>query len=145
TENRSLLELLHCDYTFINERLAKHYDLPPVEGDEFVRVDDPQGRRSGLLGLGGVHLATSFPARTSPVLRGAWVLETLLGTPVPAPPPDIQELRVKKKGDKQSLRAKLEQHRANPACAACHNIIDPIGFGLDNFDVLGRWREKDGD
>ncbi|MEW4566184.1 DUF1592 domain-containing protein [Bremerella sp. JC770] len=142
-ENRSILEFLDADYSFLNDRLAKHYGLPQVKGRKLRKVEVPNGQRGGLLGLGGVHMVTSYPQRSSPVLRGAWVLETLLGTPVPSPPADIPALPKKVSSkDPKTFREKLEKHRDNPSCAACHDLIDPIGFGLDNYDLLGRWRDK---
>ncbi|PQO33484.1 hypothetical protein C5Y96_11640 [Blastopirellula marina] len=142
-ENRSILDFLDCDYSFLNDRLAKHYDLPVVKGRELRKVEVTNGQRGGLLGLGGVHMVTSYPQRSSPVLRGAWVLETLLGTPVPSPPADVPALPKKvNEKDPKTFREKLEKHRDNPSCAACHDLIDPIGFGLDNYDLLGRWRDK---
>jgi len=142
-ENRSILEFLDADYGFLNDRLAKHYGLPQVKGRQLRKVDVANGQRGGLLGLGGVHMVTSYPQRSSPVLRGAWVLETLLGTPVPSPPADIPALPKKVSSkDPKTFREKLEKHRDNPSCAACHDLIDPIGFGLDNYDLLGRWRDK---
>ncbi|MFN3148903.1 DUF1592 domain-containing protein [Bremerella sp.] len=142
-ENRSVLEFLDADYSFLNDRLAKHYGLPQVKGRELRKVEVTNGQRGGLLGLGGVHMVTSYPQRSSPVLRGAWVLETLLGTPVPSPPADIPALPKKvSEKDPKTFREKLEKHRDNPSCAACHDLIDPIGFGLDNYDLLGRWRDK---
>lgn len=142
-ENRSILEFLDADYSFLNDRLAKHYGLPQVKGRSLRKVDVTNGQRGGLLGLGGVHMVTSYPQRSSPVLRGAWVLETLLGTPVPSPPDDIPALpkKVSSKSAK-TFREQLEKHRDNKSCAACHDLIDPIGFGLDNYDLLGRWRDK---
>jgi len=142
-EDRSLLELITADYSFINDRLAKHYGIKDVKGRQFRKYDYTEGRRGGLLGMGGVHLLTSYPNRTSPVLRGGWVLETLLGTRVPAPPADVPELKKPKKGEKLTLRQQLEKHREQASCAACHNLIDPVGFGLEHFDVLGRWRDKE--
>lgn len=142
-EDRSLLELISADYSFINHRLAKHYGIDDFEGKPFRKYEYTDGRRGGLLGMGGVHLLTSYPNRTSPVLRGGWVLETLLGTRVPAPPADVPELKKPKKGEKLTLRQQLEKHREQASCAACHNLIDPVGFGLEHFDVLGRWREKE--
>ncbi|WP_417391621.1 DUF1592 domain-containing protein [Gimesia sp.] len=143
-DNRSLLEIIDADYAFLNQRLAKHYDVDGVKGREFRKVTVKDGRRGGVLGLGGVHMLTSYPKRTSPVLRGAWVLETLLGTPVPSPPPGVPPLK-EKSGDnkKRSIRQILEAHREHATCAACHDIIDPIGFGLENYDLFGRWREKE--
>lgn len=157
-ENRSLLELIDSDYVFVTARTAKHYGIEGIKGEirksgwddptqpvgEYHRVPVPDGKRGGVLGLGAVHMITSFPNRTSPVLRGAWVLDTMLGVRVPAPPPDIPKLeQTQKKKKDASLRAVLEQHRANTTCAACHNLIDPIGFGMENYDVLGQWRDTD--
>ena len=138
--NRSLLELIESDYAMLNAKVAKHYNIKGVKGSHFryVKVDGIQ--RGGVLGLGGVHMVTSFPHRTSPVLRGAWVIETILGTPVPAPPENVPELKKKNKKQKLTIRQIFEKHRENDACAACHNLIDPIGFGLENYDLLGRWR-----
>lgn len=143
-ENRSVLDLLTADYTFVNERLALHYGIPNVRGDQFRRVtlEDPQ--RWGLLGKGGVLMATSYANRTSPVLRGKWILENVLGTPPAAPPPDVPALKENVPGVKaQSVRQILEQHRANPACATCHRIMDPLGFSLEVFDVTGAYRTSD--
>ena len=144
-EDRSLLEFLDSDYTFMTERLARFYQVEDeieVAGEGFRRVNWADARRGGVLGLGAVLAMTSHFGRNSPVLRGAWVLETLLGTPVPTPPPDIPPLG---EGDNDesglSERQKLTKHREDPSCAACHNLIDPIGFGLENFDWLGRWRD----
>ncbi len=142
-ENRSILDFIDADYSFLNDRLAKHYGLPQVKGRQLRKVEVTNGQRGGLLGLGGVHMVTSYPQRSSPVLRGAWVLETLLGTPVPSPPADIPALPKKVSSkDPKTFRQKLEKHRDNPSCAACHDLIDPIGFGLDNYDLLGRWRDR---
>jgi hypothetical protein len=144
-DNRSLLELISADYTFLNGRLAAYYGIPGVNGDAFRRVDITDGRRGGVLGLGAVHMLTSPGTRTSPVLRGSWVLGTLLGTPVPAPPPNVPSLDNAGGGKKGqlSLRDKLALHRADATCAACHNVIDPIGFSLDHYDRIGRWRDVD--
>ena len=143
-ENRSILELIDSDYTFLTERLAKHYGMEGVKGKEFRKVALNNGQRGGVIGMSGVHMLTAFPNRTSPVLRGAWVLETMLGSHVPSPPPDVPSLdSVTKKEKKLTLRQALEKHRDNPSCAACHNMIDPIGFGMENYDILGRWRDKD--
>ena len=144
-DDRSVLDLLRADYTFLNARLAEHYGIPDVYGSHFrrMRVSDPA--RQGLLGHGSVLTATSYANRTSVVLRGKWVLETLLGAPPPAPPPNVPPLP---ESDGQSaptsLREKMEQHRANPVCASCHANLDPLGFALENFDAVGRWRETDG-
>ncbi|QDT96552.1 hypothetical protein V144x_20100 [Gimesia aquarii] len=143
-KNRSLLEIVDANYAFLNQRLAKHYGVEGVKGRKFRKVSITDGKRGGVLGLGGVHMLTSYPKRTSPVLRGAWVLETLLGTPVPSPPPGVPPLKEKsKQNKKRSIRQVLEAHREHATCAACHDIIDPIGFGLENYDLFGRWREKE--
>lgn len=144
-DNQSLLELISADYTFLNRRLADYYGIGGVQGEEFRRVILTDGRRGGVLGLGAVHMLTSPGTRTSPVLRGSWVLGTLLGTPVPAPPPNVPALDGAggKKSRSLSLREKLAIHRADATCAACHNVIDPIGFSLDHYDRLGRWRDVD--
>ena len=146
-ENRSLLELLDSDYAFLTERLAKFYEVEDeveVQGNGFQKVEWTSQRRGGVLGLGAVLAMTSHFQQNSPVLRGAWVLESLLGTPVPSPPPDVPPLETEaNKEAKLTMREKLTQHRADPACAACHDLIDPIGFGLENFDWLGRWRAED--
>ncbi len=144
-DNRSLLELISADYTFLNGRLADYYGIDGVKGDKFRKVAISDGRRGGVLGLGAVQMLTSPGTRTSPVLRGSWVLGTLLGTPVPAPPPNIPSLDSAggKKSRTLSLREKLAVHRADATCASCHNVIDPIGFSLDHYDRLGRWRDVD--
>lgn len=147
TGNRPLLDLLDADYTFLTERLVKFYQLEgrvKVAGPDFQRVQWPDNRRGGVFGLGSVLAMTSHFKQTSPVLRGAWVLETLLGTTVPPPPPDVPPLEASaKKSEKLTVREKLERHRADAACATCHKLIDPIGFGLENFDWMGRWRDTD--
>lgn len=142
----SVFELYEADYTFVDERLARHYDIPGVVGDEFRRVTYPDDRRRGLLGHGSVLTLTSHPDRTSPVLRGKWVMEVLLGTPPPPPPPgvpDLEETKASKDGRTLTTRERMEQHRANPTCNACHRFIDPIGLALDAFDVTGRWRIRE--
>ncbi len=144
-EDRSVLEFLDARETFVNERLARHYGMPNVHGDEFRRVTLTDERRGGLLGQASILMVTSNPTRTSPVKRGKWVLEQILGTPPPPPPPDVPEL--KDDTDKKltgTLRQRMEQHRANPNCATCHGRMDPLGFGLENFDAIGAWREQDG-
>jgi len=143
-EDRSVLELLSADYTFLNERLARHYGIPDVYGSHFRRVELKTEERRGLLGKGSILAITSYANRTSPVLRGKWVLENLLGTPPPPPPPNIPDL-VERDQDGQafSMREAMEQHRANPACATCHNVMDPLGFALENFDGIGSWRTTD--
>jgi hypothetical protein len=145
-EDRSLLDLLDADYTFVDERLARHYGIPNVKGSYFRRVplaaDSP---RRGLLGHGSMLTVTSVATRTSPVSRGKWVLENLLGTPAPVPPPGVEtNLGGAEAAKTSSLRERLEAHRASPTCASCHRIMDPMGFALENFDLIGQWREFDG-
>jgi hypothetical protein len=145
-ENRSVLDLLTADYTFVNERVARHYGIPHVSGNAFHRVTLPEYRR-GLLGQGSILTLTSNPDRTSPVQRGKWVLEVLLGSPPPPPPPNVPPLEVTSStsgGRILSVRQRMEEHRANPACTSCHRVIDPLGLALDNFDATGTWRIKDG-
>jgi hypothetical protein len=142
-EDRSVLELLDADYTFVNERLAKHYGIRNVYGAEFRRVPVPSDARRGVLGHGSLLLVTSNANRTSPVIRGRWILENLLGSQAPAPPPDVPPLDEKPTATAKSVRERIEQHRANPACASCHKIMDPIGLSLENFDAIGRWRTED--
>ena len=144
-EDRSVLDLLGADYTFVNERLARHYGIPGIYGSRFrrVRIEDTS-QRGGLLAHGGLLALTSYPGRTSPVLRGKWLLDTLFDAPPPSPPPDVPPLPERgASGEPMSVRERLEQHRANPACASCHAIIDPPGFALENFDGLGAWRSVD--
>jgi mono/diheme cytochrome c family protein len=143
-EDRSVLDLLNADYTYVNERLARHYGIPNVYGSHFRRVTVTQEARRGLLGHGSILTVTSYPNRTSPVLRGKWVLENILGTPPPAPPPNVPDLEDNHPGQEaRSLRARLEAHRRNPTCASCHRVMDPLGLALENFDGLGQWREKE--
>ena len=144
-EDRSLLEILTADYSFLNERVARHYGLLEVQGSHFRRVEFPDGSpRRGLLGHGSVLTLTSHAIRTSPVNRGKWILDNILGTPPPDPPANVPALDDRKTQAKvASLRERMSAHRANPACAACHNIIDPTGFALENFDAVGRWRVVD--
>jgi hypothetical protein len=143
-EDRSVLELLTADYTFLNERLAKHYGIPNVRGSYFRRVTLPEGSpRGGLLGQGSVLTITSYATRTSPVLRGKWVLENLLSSAPPPPPPNIPALRTEGAGKPLTLRDAMTQHRAAPSCAACHARMDPIGFAMENFDAVGKWRDRD--
>ena len=135
--------LLTADYTFLNERLAKHYGIPHVYGSHFRRVSLDGTARRGLLGQGGILTLTSYATRTSPVLRGKWILENLLASPPPPPPPDIPALAERTDdGAALSMRAAMERHRANPACASCHAQMDPLGFALENFDAVGRWRVR---
>lgn len=142
-QDRSLVELVDADYTYVNERLAKHYGLTGVKGDAFQRVALTDPRRGGVLGMAAVLTVTSYPLRTSPVLRGRWVLDELLGAKVPPPPPGAGELpKDDAAHEGLSFRQQLELHRKKPECASCHNRMDPLGFGLENFDPVGRWREK---
>jgi hypothetical protein len=142
--NGKVVDILDADYTFLNERLAKHYGIPDVTGEEMQRVQLPDRRRGGILGMGSILTVTSFPTRTSPVLRGKWVLEELFGAPPPPPPANIDSL-AKTKADKEhkTLRKRMEAHRAQASCAACHKQMDPIGFGLENFNGIGAWRDQD--
>jgi len=145
-EDGSLLDLLKADYTYVNDRLARHYGFPAVAGSEFRRVQYPDSTRRGILGHGSVLVQTSMANRTSPVLRGKWVMEVLLGTPPPPPPPNVPDLEATegaRDGRFLSTRERLEMHRANPACNACHRFMDPIGLALDNFDVTGTWRVRE--
>jgi hypothetical protein len=145
-EDRSLLELYTADYTFLNERLARHYGIGGVAGEEFRRVSYPDDTRRGLLGHGSVLLLTSMSDRTSPVLRGKWVMEVLMGAPPPPPPPNVpnfDETASASEGRRLTTRERMEMHRANPTCNACHRLMDPIGLALDNFDVTGRWRIRE--
>jgi hypothetical protein len=143
-EDRSLLDVLTADYTFLNERLATHYGIDGVTGENFRRVSLKDTPRRGVLTHGSVLTLTSNPTRTSPVKRGKWVLQNLLGTEPPPPPPDVPPLVQEGKELTGTLRQRLEQHREDPACSSCHAPMDPIGFGLENFDAIGRWRDKDG-
>ncbi len=140
-EDRSVLDLLKADYTFLNERLAKHYGIPNVYGSRFRRVAlDKDSDRGGLLRQGSVLTVTSYATRTSPVIRGKWILENIVGAPPPPPPSDVPALKDNTVSANLSVRARLAEHRANAACASCHNLMDPIGFSLENFDAIGRWR-----
>ena len=144
-EDRSVVDLLRADYTFLNERLARHYGVPGVAGNHFRRVTLPDGRRAGLLGHGSVLAVTSYGNRTSPVLRAKWLLENVLGTPPSPPPPDIPPLPESgaEAGEPRTVRERLARHRRNAACAICHAPMDPLGFALENFDALGGWRTMD--
>ena len=145
-ENRSLLDLYRADYTFVNERLARHYGIPGVAGRQFRRVAYPDDTRRGILGHGSMLVLTSLANRTSPVLRGKWVMEVLLGTPPPPPPADVPALEDTagaKDGRLLTTRERMELHRSNPSCSSCHRLIDPIGLALDNFDVTGQWRLRE--
>jgi mono/diheme cytochrome c family protein len=142
-EDRSLLDLLSADHTFVNQRLAEHYGIRRVYGSQFRRVTLTDANRHGLLGQGSVLTVTSYPNRTSVVQRGKWILENLLGTPPPPPPADVPELKAAPHGKRLSLREQMQVHRANAVCAACHARMDPIGFALENYDAVGRWRSED--
>ena len=145
-DDASLLKLIDADYTFVNEELARHYGVAGVTGPEMRRVTLADGNRGGVLGLGAVLTATSYPRRTSPVLRGRWVLDELLGAPPPPPPPEVTRLDsdgAEDRAAQASVRQRLEKHREDPTCASCHARMDPIGFGLENFDAVGRWRDSD--
>jgi mono/diheme cytochrome c family protein len=142
-EDRSLLDLLSADYTFVNQRLAEHYGIPRVYGSQFRRVTLADVNRHGLLGQGSVLTVTSYPNRTSVVQRGKWILENLLGTPPPPPPPDVPELKAAPHGKVLTMREQMQVHRANSVCASCHGRMDPIGFALENYDAVGRWRAED--
>jgi hypothetical protein len=145
-EDRSVLDLYRADYTFVNDRLARHYGFAGVSGSEFRRVQYPDDTRRGLLGQGSVLVQTSLANRTSPVLRGKWVMEVLMGTPPPPPPPDIptlEETAGARNGKMLTTRERMEMHRANPSCTSCHRFMDPIGLALDNFDVTAKWRERE--
>ena len=147
-EDRSILELYNANYSFMNERLAQHYGIPNVLGEEFRRVEYTNDQRHGILGHGSILVQTSLGNRTSPVLRGKWVLEVLLGAPPPPPPPgipDLEETVGSESGRILTTRERLEMHRSNPVCAACHRLMDPIGLALDNFDVTGKWRIREND
>src|SRR6476659_1312038 len=143
-DDRSVLDLLNANYTFLNERLAAHYGIPDVRGTQMRRVTLTDSRRFGILGKGGLLVITSYPNRTSSVLRGSWILENLLGTPPAAPPPNVEGFKENKEGEKaRSVREIMEQHRSKPSCNACHGVMDPLGFALENFDAIGAWRSKD--
>ncbi len=144
-EDRSVLDLLTADYTFVNERLARHYGIPNVYGSYFRRVPVTDDARKGLLGKGAILMVTSHPDRTSPVLRGKWILENLLGTPPPPPPANVPALDAQRgTGKLRTVRDQMQAHRAAPVCASCHRFIDPLGFALENFDAVGGWRTEDG-
>jgi hypothetical protein len=144
-EDRSVLDLLTADYTFVNERLARHYRIPGVYGSRFRRVPITDDARKGLLGQGSILTVTSYPNRTSPVRRGKWILENLLGTPPPPPPPNVPPLKDQAGAARpKTMREQMEAHRANPTCANCHKLMDPLGFAMENFDGVGAWRVKDG-
>ena len=143
--DRPILDLITANYSFVNERLAQHYGLHDVAGERFRRYTFSDGVRGGILGQGSILMATSYPDRTAPVVRGFWVLESVLGMPPPPPPPDIPDLQtVSEDGRPLSMRAQMERHRASPSCSVCHVRMDPLGFSLENFDAIGRWRTMSG-
>ena len=143
-ENRPVPELLTANYTFVNQQLAKFYGYPNVYGSHFRKIDIPDPNRAGLLGQGSILTVTSYATRTTVVQRGKYVMTNILGTPPPPPPPNVPALSDKGKGGvPATLRARMEQHRANPVCASCHSRMDPLGFALENFNAIGQWRELD--
>jgi mono/diheme cytochrome c family protein len=143
-EDRSALDLLNGDYTYVNERLALHYGIPNVRGDQFRRVTLTDPNRFGLLGKGAILMVTSYPNRTAPVLRGSFILENIAGTPPSPPPPNVEAFKENKEGERaRTVREIMEQHRANPSCNACHGVMDPLGFAFENYDSIGTWRTKD--
>jgi Protein of unknown function (DUF1588)/Protein of unknown function (DUF1585)/Protein of unknown function (DUF1592) len=145
-EDRNVLDLMTADYTFVNERLAKHYGIPNIAGSHFRRVTVTDETRKGLLGKAGILLVTSNADRTSPVQRGKWVLENLIGAPPPNPPanvPPFKEDNRRGSGKVLTMRERMEEHRANPVCASCHKLMDPIGLALENFDAVGAWRVRE--
>ena len=143
-DDSSILDFLDADFTYVNERLARHYGIPGVKGEQFRRVKLKGRERGGLLTQASILTVTSNPTRTSPVKRGKWVLEQLLGTPPPPPPPNVPVLTEDAKAlTAATLRQRMEQHRAKASCAVCHNKLDPLGFGLENFDAVGAWRDQD--
>jgi Protein of unknown function (DUF1592)/Protein of unknown function (DUF1588)/Protein of unknown function (DUF1587)/Protein of unknown function (DUF1585)/Protein of unknown function (DUF1595)/Planctomycete cytochrome C len=143
-EDRSVVDLLDADYTFLNERLAQHYGIPGIYGSQFRRVEGLPEERRGLLGQGSILTITSLPNRTSPVIRGKWIMENILGTPPPPPLPNVPSLDENKPGETaRSVRERLAQHRVNPVCATCHDILDPLGLALENYNAVGQWRERE--
>jgi Protein of unknown function (DUF1592)/Protein of unknown function (DUF1588)/Protein of unknown function (DUF1587)/Protein of unknown function (DUF1585)/Protein of unknown function (DUF1595) len=146
SEDRSVLDLINADYTFVNERLARHYQIPNVYGSHFRRIALTDENRRGFLGQGSMLMVTSYATRTAPTIRGKWLLENILGTPPPPPPPNVPDLALKTGADGNllTMRQQMEAHRSNPACASCHKVMDPLGFALENFDATGKWRSTDG-
>jgi hypothetical protein len=143
-EDQSVLRLLDADYTFVNERLAWHYGINGVKGDQFRRVALADANRFGIFGKAAMLMVTSYPNRTAPVLRGAWILENILGTPPASPPPNVEALPENEEGRVAiTVRERMELHRSQPGCHACHGVMDPLGFALENFDAIGRWQTKD--
>jgi hypothetical protein len=144
-EDRSVVDLLTTDYTFVNQRLAEHYGIEGIYGSEFRRISVTDPKRQGLLGHASIMAVTAYPNRTAPTIRGKWVLEQLLGTPPPPPPPNVPALKIDENQKVLTMRQRMEEHRVSPQCAVCHRIMDPIGFALDNFDGLGKWRDTEGE
>jgi hypothetical protein len=144
-EDRSILDFLNADYSFLNERLAEHYGIQDIHGSHFRRVSLNNETRWGMLGKGAVLTVTSYATRTSPTLRGKWVLENILGTPPPPPPPDVPSLKDDPQSSKLSMRERMEMHRSNPVCASCHSLMDPLGLALENFDAIGSYRTINSD
>ena len=145
-DDRPISDFIAANYTFLNQRLADFYGIPNVEGPQFRRVDlPPDSHRGGILTQASVLTVSSYPARTSPVLRGKWILQNLLDSAPPPPPPNVPKLDETALGATATMRQRLEQHRANPACKGCHARMDPLGFSLENYDAIGHWRTHDGD
>jgi hypothetical protein len=146
-ENRSVVDLIAANYTFVNDRLAAHYGIPNVQGSHFRRLTFADGQRGGLLGQASILMATSYPNRTSPTQRGLFVLDSLLGAPPPPPPPNVPSLPEDNgaHGKVATMRERLDRHRTNPVCASCHARMDPLGFALENFDGIGTWRATEGE
>jgi hypothetical protein len=143
-EDRNVLDLMTADYTFVNERLARHYGMPGIYGSQFRRVMVTDEARKGLLGKGSILAVTSHATRTSPVVRGKWILENVLGTPPAPPPPDVPALKENEAGRApKTVREQMAEHRADPVCASCHKVMDPLGFALENFDAVGAWRTRE--
>jgi hypothetical protein len=143
-DNRPITEFLDAKFTFVNDVLAKHYGIPDIAGPEFRRIELSNGQRGGILSHASVLTVSSYPTRTSPVIRGKYVLQNILGAPPPPPPPDVPTLDEESVGNAGSLRQQLEKHRSNAMCASCHNRMDVLGFGLENYDAIGKWRTMDG-
>ncbi len=136
--------MLDADYTFVNNRLARHYGIADVFGSHFRKVELPDNKRGGLLAQGSILTVTSYPNRTAPTIRGKWILDNILGSPPPPPPPNVPSLRAENdEGRALNMREQMEMHRANPVCASCHKAMDPLGFALENYDAIGRWRIMD--
>ena len=144
SENRPLSDFINARYTFLNQELATYYGIKDVKGPDFRRVDLTTDQRGGVLSQGSVLAVSSYPSRTSPTIRGKYILNNILGTPPPPPPPDVPALDDSKIGSDVSLRKQLEAHRSNPVCASCHSKMDVLGFGLENYDAIGKWRTMDG-